>query len=132
MKSFRKLIPLFLVLALLGTSCGSGIDRLNVAGHIGSYKNTTFNVDPFSAWVMVIDMNRGDVFEGYLIVRGGNDDIKFYIKDPYGNKVLDAGWVYSGYDFHYIATSEGLHTAEFDNSWSWLTSKVVSVNYRVR
>jgi hypothetical protein len=76
-------------------------------------------------------MSKGDVLEGYLTVRGGNDDIQFYVKDSYGNVVLNVS-VRGRYDFQYSATSEGFHTLYFDNSFSLLTSKQVLIHYRVR
>lgn len=95
------------------------------------YQDESFTVGPLSTSTMTINMSKGDIFEGYLTVRGGNDDIGLYIKDSYGNRVLQIG-VRGRYDFSYKATSEGFHTIYFDNGFSLLTSKQVYMHYRVR
>ncbi len=96
------------------------------------YQDSSFDVAPLSSTNTTITMSKGDILEGYLTVRSGNDDIRFYIEDSYGNKVLDINRVRDRYDFSYKATSEGFHTIYFDNSFSVITSKQVYIHYRVR
>jgi len=127
------LLVAILGLLIVGTvSCGGGAGGLGPVGHVVPYEDRSFTVEPFEAITITINMSKGAVFEGYLTVRGGNDDIRFYIEDSYGNRVLDINRVNGRYDFSYVATSEGFHTIYFDNSFSVITSKQVYMHYRVR
>ena len=129
----RLLLVAILGLLIVGTvSCGGGAGGLGPVGHVVPYQDRSLTVEPLSAMTLTINMSQGAVFEGYLTVRGGNDDIRFYIEDSYGNKVLDINRVRGRYDFSYKATSEGFHTIYFDNSFSIITSKQVYIHYRVR
>ena len=103
----------------------------SVSSCAASYQDRSFDVSPLSNTHTTVTMSKGKVLEGYLTVRGGNDDIRFYIKDSYGNKVLDIE-VKGRYDFSYTAISEGFHTLYFDNSFSLFTGKQVLMHYRVR
>ena len=96
------------------------------------YRDQSITVEPGSAMTATVNMSKGAVVEGYMTVRGGNDDIRFYIKDSYGSKVLDIDRVRGRYDFSYTATSEGFHTMYFDNGFSFITSKQVYLHHRVR
>ena len=80
------------------------------------YKVEAFYVSSFDVEKRTIAMDTGAVFEGYFTLKG-RDDIRFYIENPNGNKVLDIT-ASSRYDFSYTATSEGPHliTIYFDNS----------------
>lgn len=129
MKRLSVFLLIVLALTTLLVGCGGG---LGPVGHIVPYTDEHKTVEPFTTLHGTINMSKGEVFEGYLTVRGGNDDIRFYIKDSYGNKVLDINRVRGRYDFHYQATSEGFHTFYLDNSFSWVTSKEVYIHYRVR
>ncbi len=129
----RLLLVAILGVLLIGAvSCGGGAGGLGPVGHIVPYEDRSLTVEPLSSMTLTINMSKGAVFEGYLTVRGGNDDVRFYIKDSYGNTVLDINRVNARYDFSYTATSEGFHTAYFDNSFSIITSKQVFIHYRVR
>ena len=123
---------LLILLPLLLLGCGGGTGGYGAPGHVVPYQDKHFTVEPLQEMTMTINMNHGALFEGYLTVRGGNDDVRFYIKDSYGNKVLDINRVRGRYDFDYHATSEGFHTIYFDNSFSLVTSKQVYIHFRVR
>lgn len=127
------ILGLLISLALIGAlGCNGGTGGWGPPGQLVPYQDTNFTVEPFTYSSMTVNMNSGAIFEGYLTVRGGNDDIRFYIKDSYGNVVLDKNRVQGRYDFSYQATTEGFHTIYFDNSFSWITSKEVYLHYRVR
>ena len=104
---------------------------MGIVGCKVPYQDESCTVGSLSTSTMTLTMSKGDVLEGYLTVRGGNDDIGFYIKDSYGNKVMDIG-VNGRYDFSYTATSEGFHTLYFDNGFSLFTRKQIFIHYRVR
>lgn len=119
--------------ALIGAlSCNGGTGGWGPPGQLVPYQDINFTVQPSTHYSMTVNMNSGAIFEGYLTVRGGNDDIRFYIKDSYGNVVLDINRVQGRYDFSYQATTEGFHTIYFDNTFSWITSKEAYLHYRVR
>ncbi len=96
------------------------------------YEDTSFTVSPFQEYTITVNVKQGAMIEGYLTVRGGNDDIRFYIENSFGDKVLDKNRVNGRYDFMYAVQSSGFHTMYFDNSFSLFTSKQVYLNYRVR
>lgn len=125
-------LTLATVVGLAGAVSCSGVGGYGPVGHVVPYIDKSFTVEPLHYVTVTVDMRSGAVFEGYLTVRGGNDDVRFYIKDSYGNKVLDINRVQGRYDFSYRATSEGFHTIYFDNSFSLITSKQVYLHYRVR
>jgi len=128
------LLVVLISLVLLGAAgCGRGSGGYGPVGeYVVPYRDENFTVKPFTATELTINISNGAVLEGYVTVRGGNDDIRFYIKDSYGNKVLDINRVQGRYDFFYRATSEGFHTIYLDNSFSIITSKQVYMHYRVR
>ncbi len=112
---------------LIAVAIGSGCDV--------PYQDKNINVGPFSTETLTMNSPKGVTIEGYLTVRGGNDEIVFYIKDSYGNVVLNIQ-VRGRYDFSYKTTSEGFHTLYFDNGSSLfaspLASKQILMHYRVR
>ena len=134
MKIYKFIVPL-ISLILLTTGCGLS-DGGGGYGPVGPvivpYKDSGFTVDPSYKYTITVNVKKGAIIEGYLTVRGGNDDIRFYIEDSFGNKVLDKNRVNGRYDFMYTAQSDGFHTMFFDNSFSWFTSKQVFLHYRVR
>ena len=134
MKIYKFIVPL-ISLILLTTGCGLS-DGGGGYGPVGpiivTYKDSGFTVDPFYKYTVTINVKKGAIIEGYLTVRGGNDDVRFYIEDSFGNKVLDRNRVNGRYDFMYTVQSNGFHTMFFDNSFSWITSKQVFLHYRVR
>ena len=124
-------IVLTVLIMLTMTGCG-GVGGYGPAGRVIPYIDRSLTVEPLHQVTMTVNMRSGAVFEGYMTVRGGNDDVRFYIKDSYGNEVLDKNRVQGRYDFSYKAASEGFHTLYFDNSFSLMTSKQVYLSYRVR
>ncbi|GEM_PF-5655254 len=127
------MVYIFLVIStllLVGCSQAGGLG--SVGSVIVPYKDDSFTIKPLSKASGTVDMRNGAIFEGYLTIRGGNNDIEFYVQDSYGKKVLSAGRVTGRYDFNYKATSEGFHTFYFDNNFSVFTTKEVFIHYRIR
>jgi len=129
MVSPRKIAPplisFLLLVSLLISLIGCGYEG-------PPYQHREFIVAPVSAKTMIIDMNPGSIFEGFVDVEGGNDDIRFYVKDSHDNIVLDKNRVSEHYNFHYQAELRGSYTVYFDNSFSLVTDKKVTIYYRVR
>ena len=90
----------------------------------------TFVIHPFNIAKKTIEVDTGSVFEGYFTVKG-RGDIRFYIEDTQGDKVLDVT-VEDRYEFSHATTLEGPHriTMNFDNSST--TTKQIDLRWRVR
>ncbi len=126
------IISLLLAMAVVAgaVSCGG---RLGPLGHAVPYTDDYITVEPFTTRCITVLMSKGSILEGYITVRGGNDDIVFYIEDiRYENKLFFGDRVYGLEHFYYQATHDGVYTMCFDNSFSWITSKRVHIHYRVR
>lgn len=95
------------------------------------YHIYSFDVEPSSATTLTFKMSRGETLEGYLTVSGGNDDIRFYINNPAGVKMLDIKRVQERYDFVYTADSDGSHSLSFNNGFSFRTGKHICLHYRI-
>lgn len=80
-------------------------------------RTDSIGVQPWHTQMATIQLSKGDTSEGYFTVRGGNDNMKFSIKDPYGSVILDAGTVTGRRDFAFTAQFSGAYTAYFDNSF---------------
>jgi len=128
----KLIVALVLPAIVIGTIGCGGAGSLGLAGKAIPFKDESFTVSPLGAMTLTINMRKGAVLEGYVTVRRGNDDIRFYVKDSYGNIVLDIDRTRGRYDFNYTATNEGFHTVYLDNSFSLVTSKQVFLHYRVR
>lgn len=88
-------------------------------------RTDTFDVSALHSQIMSVQLNKGDRCEGYFTVIGGNGDIDFRIKDPYGSVILDAGRVTGRRDFAVTAEYSGTYTFYWDNTFSLITSKTV-------
>ena len=123
----KRMLLLVLIAAIVFTPACHSIGEVVVP-----YRDDSFSVEPLNSMTISVDVKSGSVIEGYLTVRGGNDDIVFYIKDSQGNRVLNIDRVHGRYDFSYTTKSTGFYTLYFDNGFSWVTSKFVLLHYRVR
>lgn len=101
-----------------------------------SYANATrvetVTVEPFDEEVLVFDLDKGDKFSGSLAISGGaNDDIKFWITNPLGNIIVNQGRINQGTIFEFTAQEPGAYTLHFDNTFSWISEKTVSLSYDI-
>jgi len=69
----------------------------------------------------------GEKYYGYIIIKGGDNDIKFFITDPGGETIYDAGLVKGRHDFSFEATAKGIHRLHFDNRFSTESKTIRSV-----
>lgn len=118
---------LFLFASLVGCGCGSRIGE-----YVVPYSDTNFYVSPLSSQTMTFRASAGSIFEGYFTIRGGADEVEFWIEDPWGRVVHNAGLVYDRYEFHITCSHEGYYTAYFNNTFSLTVGKHVYLHYRVR
>lgn len=90
-----------------------------------------YDVPALQTLTLTMHFEEGERIEGYFTVRGGNDDVKFYIKNPYGAIILDAGMMTGRHDFAFTAEHTGVFTLYFDNTFSLLTSKTIFFSYQL-
>jgi hypothetical protein len=109
---------LLLAFALAPSAFASSVQQCSVPA--GSQCTLTFN------------LNNGDSVSGSISVTGGTgNDVNFYITNPTGAQIYSAGRVSGGTSFSFTADSSGAYILHFDNSFSLISSKQVTVSYNV-
>lgn len=69
---------------------------------------------------------------GSVSVSGGSgNDANFYITGPAGAKIYNAGRISGGTTFAFTADTSGAHVLHFDNSYSIVDEKYVTVSYKI-
>lgn len=92
----------------------------------------TFAVPARSQTTSTLTLVQGDQVTGNLNVTGGpNDDINFVITDPNGNPIQNYDHI-TQTPFSFQAQTSGNYTFTFDNSFSLLSSKSVTLDYTVQ
>jgi hypothetical protein len=92
----------------------------------------TVQVSPLSWKSLIFNLNTGQKFTGSLSISGGSgNDVNFRITDPQGTTILDLGRVSQGKSFDFTAQASGAYTFYFDNTFSLLSTKTVSLTYDV-
>ena len=114
-----------LLLSLVVGSCLPGIST-------ASYTDKNFTVGVDEKYTIVVELRAGQTIEGDFSVSGREDDIGFYIKDPFGGLAYGVIRTVGGQSFTAEARYSGTHTLYFDNSFSWGTSRQVALRYRLR
>ena len=98
---------------------------------IGVANAETFTVSPFQEVTRSLGLNARDKVTGIISVRGGGgNDVDFYVTDPNGNTILRRNRV-THTSFSFTASTTGTYTLHFDNSFSWFSSKTVTLNYSI-
>lgn len=77
------------------------------------------------------DLEKGERIAGYFTIRGGNEEVEFYIKDPYGAIIHDAGTVKSRHDFAFTAEHSGVYSLYFEN-YAGTSDKQIFVTYETK
>ena len=122
-KSIVRKIPVALLMSLFfcliaGAAYGSQVETLLVS--------------PLSKRILVFNLRRGDKFTGSISISGGaGNDIDFWITDPTGVTIRSYGRVSLGRTFEFQATQDGAYTLHFDNSFSIISSKTVTLTYDI-
>jgi hypothetical protein len=92
----------------------------------------TVQVGALSEQTLVFNLQTGQKFTGSLAISGGSgNDINFRVTDPTGATILNLGRVSVGGSFDFTAQESGAYTLYFDNSFSLLSSKTVSLTYDI-
>ena len=90
----------------------------------------TITVSPFTTETLIFSGFAGDTFRGSLSISGGSgNDIDFWITGPRGNTVVNLGRVSGTATFAFTAKESGPYTFHFDNTFSWFSSKTVSLSF---
>jgi hypothetical protein len=85
-----------------------------------------------SQCTLTFNLSNGDKVSGSISITGGSsNDVNFYVTNPSGAKIYDAGRVTDGTSFAFTADTSGAYILHFDNSFSLLSAKQVTVSYDV-
>jgi ABC-type oligopeptide transport system substrate-binding subunit len=100
--------------------------------HVNASQVKSTQVDALSTTSLTINLDEGDTFSGSLSISGGSgNDINFKVTNPQGATIVNLGKVSQGATFEFTADDSGAYTFHLDNSFSWLSSKAVSISYDV-
>ncbi len=85
-----------------------------------------------SSQTWTFNLDSGDKFTGSLSISGGSgNDIDFSVTDPKGTTILGFGRVSQGRSFEFTATQSGAYTLHLGNTFSFFSSKTVSITYDI-
>lgn len=120
-----------LVIAVLVHFSNSNSPEGRLGFSVPDYQAKTVTVPARTRYTLSFDQMRPRmVIEGYFVVQDANLDIGFTVKDPSGVSNLQLNRVSGRYDFRVPVQREGTYLLVFDNSYSMLTSKLLTVYYR--
>lgn len=123
MLEHKKLFAISAIVLLLFTVIGTA--SIVYASHV-----ETFTVDAGYSQLFTLNLSDKDKISGSISVSGGSgNDINFWVTNPQGAKILDFGRVSQGTSFQFTADGSGAYTLHFDNGFSLLSSKVVTLSY---
>lgn len=90
------------------------------------------NVAAGSQCTLSFNLNSGDQVSGSISITGGSgNDVNFYVTNPTGGQIYNAGRASGGTSFSFTSDSSGAYILHFDNSFSILTSNQVTISYDV-
>ena len=128
----RKFLLATLILVTIGLVGCAGSGGYGPGGsYVVPYLDANYEVPPGRYVSLTVDMREGAVFEGYMTIRGANNDIRLKIVDSYNHEWVNM-LVVDRYDFSFTAKSSGFHTIYLDNTMSIVTTKQVFIHYRIR
>lgn len=91
----------------------------------------TISVPAGYVQTLTVNLDKGAKFTGSLSIAGGNNDINFWVANPTGDHIIPKQGVGVGKSFQFEAESNGGYTLNFDNSFSLITSKTVTLTYKI-
>ncbi len=121
-----KISPILLALAFILISSFIFLNSVNAA-EVSQYHVTAGTVQ-----TQAFNLQKGDELIGSISVTGGNHDINFWVTDPSGQFIIGKQGIVSGKDFSFKVSRSGAYVLNFDNSFSLLTSKVVTLSYDIK
>jgi hypothetical protein len=128
----NRLLPLIMVFLAMTGMVACGETALRTPASMVLEKDEEFTVLPLQTMTVVVQMEEKKRLKGSISVSGGNNDIKVYVKDDFGNSVVEPVTIVEGYDFEYVPENAGFYTIYFDNSFSVTVNKQVKLHYEVR
>ncbi|MEA2090005.1 MAG: emp24/gp25L/p24 family protein [Thermoproteota archaeon] len=121
MKTEHSLITLVFLLILFASIIGTALATTE-----------TLTVPPHQEITRTLSLREGDRVSGSISVIGGDEnDIDFLVVDPDGIIVLQVERL-THKDFSFNAEKSGTYVLRFDNSFSLLASKQVTLNYDIK
>ena len=91
----------------------------------------TFTVPPLQEITRDLDLKEENKVEGEISVIGGTgNDINFYVTDPTGDIIINQPRV-THTEFSFTASIDGIYTLHFDNTFSLISSKSVTLDYSI-
>lgn len=88
----------------------------------------TFEVPPDSQWIKVSLPRNGKIIGSFDVIDGGNRDINFRIRSEDGTMTFLQKTQITSFQFTFVAPYTGDFYLQFDNSFSWFTSKIVALS----
>lgn len=128
----KRFAPFFFIcVAIAGAgACAEGDDRAPT--NTIAARDEELTVLPLQTMTVVVPMEASQILTGYITIDGGNDDIKVYVKDDFGEEIADFGIVSGTQQITYKVTKSGFYTIYFDNSFSVAVNKEIKLHYSVR
>ncbi len=120
-----RFFSIFLILLILLTSC----EFLPVEN---TSQEVNFTLAPSAKHTIAVEIKEGHRVSGSFSVSGKETYIDFYIKDPAGGLAYGVTRAQGGLSFEAQAGTTGLYTLYFDNSFSFGSSRDISLRYQVR
>lgn len=120
-----RFFSIFLILLVLLTSC----EFLLVET---TNQEVNFTLAPSAKHTIAVEVREGHWVQGSFSVSGKENFIDFYIKDPAGGLAYGVTRAQGGLSFEAQAETTGLYTLYFDNSFSFGSSRDISLRYQVR
>jgi len=74
-----------------------------------------YDISPGGEMSLTRHREKGERIEGHFTVLGGNEEIEFYVEDPFGVIIHDAGIIKSRHDFALTTEHSGVYTLFFGN-----------------
>lgn len=129
---WTRIIPVVLLalVILVASACRGGSGGGSGGSYFPPYAEKSFTVENLSSRTLTAHLDAGERLEGYFTIRGGQDEVKFWIEDPHGATIYNAGLVYDYHNFNVIVSRTGYYTMYWDNSFSWTVDKHVYLKYR--
>ena len=117
----KKYFPIFLLIILL----------LNVE-IITAEEMELISVTAGGRSTFTVNLQVGQKCWGTISIDGENEnDIDFYVQNPEGVMILDLGRVSQGDSFDFTAQENGAYILNFENDFSLIGSKVVTLTYKL-
>ncbi|MDH5746847.1 MAG: emp24/gp25L/p24 family protein [Candidatus Bathyarchaeota archaeon] len=91
-----------------------------------------YDISPGGEMSLTRHREKGERIEGYFTVLGGNEEIEFYVEDPFGVIIHNAGIIKSRHDFALTTEHSGVYTLFFGNKQQsgkvvYLSSKMMII-----